>query len=75
MDINSLLKLRSAWSTFTANHPKFPDFLSAVKNKGITEGMMIEIAVNYPDGTSMKSGIRVRQSDLELLGTLSNIGR
>lgn len=75
MDISALLKLRSAWSTFTANHPRFPGFISAVKNKGIAEGMMIEIAVTYPDGTSMKSGIKVKQSDLELLGTLADIGK
>ena len=75
MDIGSLMKLGSAWNTFKSNHPRFPSFLAAIKDKGISEGMTIDITVNYPDGTSLKSGIKVRQSDLDLLGTLSDIGK
>lgn len=75
MDINLLMKLSSAWNTFKTNHPKFPSFLSAVKNRGLEEGATIDIAINYPDGTSLKSGIRVRQSDLDLLEMLSEMGR
>ena len=75
MDITALMKLGAAWNTFKSNHPKFPDFLAAVKNKGLAEGMTIDIVVNYPDGTSLRSGIRLRQSDLDLLGTLSELGK
>ena len=38
MDINSLLTLRQAWHSFRQNHPKFPDFLKAVKAKGAVPG-------------------------------------
>lgn len=73
MDIGALLKLKSAWDTFSSNHPKFQPFLNAVRDKGIVEGTMIDIAVHYPDGSSLKSGIKVRQSDLELLDTVSSL--
>ena len=73
MDIGAIMRIKSAWDTFSSNHPKFQPFLKAVKDKGITEGMMIDITVHYPDGSSLKSGIKVRQSDLELLNTLSSM--
>ena len=50
MDINSLLSLRQAWHSFRQNHPKFPDFLRAVKAKGAVPGAEITITVSYPDG-------------------------
>ena len=73
MDIGALLKLKSAWDTFTSNHPKFTPFLKAVRDRGICEGATIDIAVHYPDGSSLKSGIKVKQSDVELLETLSSM--
>ena len=64
MDINSLLSLRQAWHSFRQNHPKFPDFLRAVKAKGAVPGAEITITVSYPDGETLKaynSGCRKRQ--------------
>ena len=46
MDINSLLTLRQAWHSFRQNHPKFPDFLRAVKAKGAAPGAEITITVS-----------------------------
>ena len=31
MDLGSLLKLKQAWKTFSANHPKVPAFVEDVK--------------------------------------------
>ena len=70
MDISSLLKLKSAWSTFTANHPRFPDFLRDVKSRGLSAGTEITITVSYPDGDKLKAGLKLTDSDLELLRTL-----
>ena len=67
MDIGGLFKAREAWNKFTTTHPKVPGFLNSVKNKGFEEGQEIAIAIRYPDGTEFKTGIRVQQSDLELL--------
>ena len=75
MDFGAVLKLRNAWQTFTANHPKFPEFLQAVKSHGPCEGMMIDISVTYPNGENLRSGIKVRESDLELIRMLSSLAK
>lgn len=72
MDISSFMNYKRAWDTFKGNHPKFPSFIKAVKQKGVPEGTEIEISVRYPDGQTLRSGIKVRDSDLELLQTLGS---
>ena len=73
MDISSLLKLKSAWSTFTENHPRFPDFLRDVKKRGIPAGTEVTITVSYPDGDKCKAGLKLTENDLELLRTLGRM--
>ena len=46
MDINSLLSLKQAWHSFSQNHPKFPGFLKAVKDRGAVPGAEITITVS-----------------------------
>ncbi len=72
MDINALLSLKKAWHTFCGNHPRFPDFLSAVKARGAVEGAELEIRVKYPDGQTLRSGIKLKDSDVALINTLTN---
>ncbi len=74
MDFQALFKVKQAWAQFSATHPKVPGFLQDVKNKGFCEGQEIAIAVRYPDGTEYKTGIRVRESDLELLDLMKSLG-
>ena len=73
MDFGALLKLKQAWDKFSSNHPKFPGFVENVKNKAACENMEIAIAVRDPDGTEYKTGIKVKQSDLELLEVLKSL--
>ena len=73
MDVGALLALKRAWSSFCSNHPRFPDFLRAVKSRGVTEGMEIKISVTYPDGQTMNAGLRLKQSDLELFNTVASV--
>ena len=70
MDINSLLTLRQAWHSFSQNHPKVPDFLRAVKAKGAAPGAEITITVSYPDGETLKAGLKLKESDAELINNL-----
>ena len=70
MDISSLLKLKSAWNTFSENHPRFPDFLRDVKKRGISVGTEVTITVSYPDGEKLKAGLKLTESDMELLKSL-----
>lgn len=72
-DMGAILGAKKAWNTFRANHPRFPDFLSAVNAKGIPEGAEITIIVSYPDGDVKKAGIRVRDTDLELVDTVKTL--
>lgn len=73
MDIGMIMKLKGAWSTFTANHPKFPMFGRAVMAKGIKEGTIIEINITDPDGTPINTNIKVTQSDIELFEMLKTL--
>ena len=70
MDIGSIFKLKQSWSSFCANHPKFPEFLLAVKNKGFTEDTELTFVVTYPDGQNMKAGVKLKQSDVEMFEKL-----
>ena len=70
MDIGSLFKLSSLWGKFQENHPKVPAFVKTIQEKPVVPGMEIAIAVRYPDGTEAKAGVRVQESDIELLEAL-----
>lgn len=73
MDIRSIARLKQAWDIFSMNHPKFPEFLRAVKSRGIHAGMEVSITVTYPDGDELRSGLRIKPSDVELFDEASKI--
>lgn len=68
-----MMKIKKAWDTFTVNHPKFPKFAEAVKNKGLQEGAIIEITVTTASGESLSSNLKVTASDMELISELKDI--
>ena len=43
-----LLELKNLWNAFTRRHPKFPQFISAVQQAGISEGTVIEVQITTP---------------------------
>ncbi|MBR5636875.1 MAG: hypothetical protein IKW81_08115 [Pseudobutyrivibrio sp.] len=69
-----LFRVRSAAETFNRNHPKLVPFFGAVKNKAMTPGAVIEIAVTDPNGEKIETNLRVQESDLELIKLLMEIG-
>ena len=73
-NIEALLKMRNAWKTFSASHPKFSAFLSEMSRGGTPEGTIIEIHMKYPDGHTISSNMRVTASDLELLESMKALG-
>ncbi len=73
MDLRVFFKLKQAWETFTRNHPKVPPFVSGIQSKGAVEGMEIAVAVRYPDGTEYKTGVRLNDSDMEILRDMGAI--
>lgn len=75
MNPASIMKIMNAKNTFTANHPRFSAFLSAVFQGGVEEGTIIEITVQKPGQTPVTSNIKVQQSDLELLQGLGELAK
>ena len=74
MNPAAMMKLMNAKNKFTANHPKFAAFLNAVFSRGIEEGTVIEITVQRPGESPITSNIKVKDSDLELLQSLKDMG-
>lgn len=70
MNISSLMKLKSAWNSFARNHPRFPEFLRDVKNRGLSAGTEITISVSYPNGEKLKAGLKLNEKDMELMNSL-----
>lgn len=68
-----LLKLKGAWDVFSQNHPKFPKFINAVHQNGLQEGTIIEINVTTAEGKTLSSNLKLKESDLSLLGELSEL--
>ena len=75
LDFGAMLRLRGAWQKFNENHPRAVAFGNDVAAKGFCEGQEIAVAVRYPDGTEYRTGIRVRESDLELLEIVKSMAR
>lgn len=71
----SLMKIMSAKNVFEGNHPKFVSFVKAVFSKGIEEGTVMEITVTKLGQEPMTANIKVKQSDLELLQELKELGK
>lgn len=71
MDLNTLLTLKQSWRTFCANHSQFPGFLKALKNKGAVEGAEMQITVTYPDGQTLRAGIKLKSTDVSLINTVA----
>lgn len=69
-----LFKVKGAWETFIANHPKFPMFVQAVGSQGaIKEGTIIEVHVKQPSGEDICTNVKITQSDLELFDKLKSL--
>ena len=48
-DFSSVMKIKSAWDTFSRNHPKFMPFMQAVGREAIGDGTIIEHIGNYDE--------------------------
>ena len=69
------MKLQGALAQFNKNHPKIAPFLKAVQADGIRPGSIIEITVTTPEGAARTANLKVQESDLELLRSLSEMNR
>ncbi len=62
-----LFKLQKCKDEFVKNHPKFPAFLNAVGKDAISEGTIIEIMVTKTSGETLKTNLKLKESDVELV--------
>ena len=65
-----LMQFKKYWDEFTSRHPKFPLFLNAVSQNGITEGTIIEVQIKRPDGKEFTSNLKIAKEDMELFQKL-----
>ena len=68
-----ILKFKGLWDDFTRRHPKFPLFLNALAQNGITEGTILEINVKRPDGKEISSNLKITKEDMELFQKLRDM--
>ena len=69
-----MMKFSSLWSTFTANHPKFPKFIAAASRKGVlAEGSVIAMQITTPNGETLETNLKITASDLELVQQLKKM--
>lgn len=73
MNPMKLLQLKSAWERFKGNHPKFPKYLSAVYQRGVKEGSLIEFKVTTPEGEELSANVRLKADDMELFKELTDM--
>ena len=67
------MQVKSMLATLKQNHPKFPSFLDAVSKRALCKDTIIEIKVTTPDGESLESNLRLKESDLEVLRQMQEL--
>jgi hypothetical protein len=73
MNPAKLFKIKASWDKFIENHPKFPQFMNAVRSNGIDEGSIIEVTITTAEGKNFSTNIKVTQSDKEMLSELTEL--
>lgn len=65
----SLLNLKKYFGGFRNSHPKALLFAESVADRIVVDSVL-EINVQYPDGTKSKANIKVNSNDIELINEL-----
>lgn len=70
-----LFKIKNAWESFAGNHPKFINFISALRYNYIKEGTIIEINVTTEEGKTISSNLKLTDKDMDLFTQMSEMFR
>ncbi len=73
MNFSAIMQLKTEWNGFCKRHPKFPLFLNAAQQKGISAGTILELSITAPDGTVLNTNVKVQPEDLEMLKKMREI--
>lgn len=68
-----LFQIKSAWETFSNNHPKFVKFLNAAGKSGIGVDTVIEISITNAAGENICSNLKLTESDMQLFESLKEM--
>ena len=73
MNPRRMLELANLQQKFKKNHPKVFPFLKAASEKALQEGSIIEISVTTPEGKMMRTNLKVKPEDLEIVEQLTQM--
>ena len=73
MNPRNMMQFMTALGTFKNNHPKFVSFIEHFMKTGVPEGTVIEVTVTRPGEEGITSNMKVLESDLELIKSLSEM--
>ena len=62
-----MMKIGQRLKVFREQHPKFPAFLTQVKENALVPGTIMEMKVTTPEGREYITNIRLTQDDVETL--------
>ena len=74
MNFSAIMQLKAEWDGFCRRHPKFPLFLNAAQQRGISAGTVIELSITAPDGTVLNTNVKVQPEDMEMFQKMREIG-
>ena len=73
MNPRKMMELARMQREFKKNHPRVFPYLKAASEKAMQEGSIIDISVTTPAGEVLRTNMKVRTEDLELLKEWKNM--
>lgn len=73
MNPRRMLELAKLQQKFKKNHPKVFPFLKAASEKALQEGSVVDISVTTPEGKVMRTNLRIKPEDLEIVEQLKQM--
>ena len=73
IDFFSVLRLKSQYTDFLANHQNAKNAISRLWEQGSCPGEKITLSVKYPDGTTVRTSIVLDESDIQFADTIRDV--
>ena len=73
MNPMQLMQITQMWSRFTKNHPRFPAFLQSFSQRGIREGMIIDLTVSEEGEETLRTNIKLTADDIAIIEELKKL--
>lgn len=70
MNPAAMLTFKKKFEEFAQRHPRFVQFLGALKGSNLPEGSVIDVKVTLPDGQIFQSNLKLTEEDLEMIKSL-----